>query len=536
MRKMIWNIEKPENNMDKILSYEKGSENRKKLEQEIKKIKKEPIEIPLIINGEEVRTDDVMEIRCPHDHNQVLARAHLAGEEELKQAIDAALDAHDQWADVNWYHRLGIFKNAATLLEGPKRFRNIAAIMMNQSKNTHEAEIDLAELVDFWNFNAYFTKQIYEGQPTQHPGEVNRLDWRPLEGFILAVPPFNFYSIGGNLPTAPAMVGNTTLWKPARAVALANYEIMKVLEQAGLPKGVINFVPFSSKHADVVLKHSSFAGLHFTGSYQTLTTIWKTIGQNVTKYRNFPRIVGETGGKDFIFMHHTADVEKTADRIIHGAFGYQGQKCSAASRAYIPQSKWDQVKNIIVEKANELTQGPVEKFDNFLGAVIDEEAFKKISLYIDEARESNDYTILAGGGYDKSKGWFIEPTIVQTTNPTAKLMTEEIFGPVITIYVYADDQFEETLKLCDESTPYGLTGSIMAQDRYAIVKAENMLRYTAGNFYINDKPTGAVVARQPFGGARNSGTNDKAGSYINLLRWLSPRNIKETQVLPTDWD
>jgi 1-pyrroline-5-carboxylate dehydrogenase len=408
--------------------------------------------------------------------------------------------------------------------------------MMNQSKNTHEAEIDLAELVDFWDFNAYFTKQIYEGQPSQYSGEFNRLDWRPLEGFILAVPPFNFYSIGGNLPTAPAMVGNTVLWKPARSVTFANYEIMKVLLQAGLPKGVINFVPFSSKHADVVLSHPLFAGLHFTGSYETLTTIWKTIGNHLTNYRNFPRIVGETGGKDFIFMHHSANIEKTADRIIHGAFGYQGQKCSAASRAYIPQSKWDQVRSRIVTKTNTLTQGPVDTFDNFLGAVIDKEAFTKIISYINEAKQSDDYTILTGGGYDDSKGWFIEPTIVQTSNPNGKLMTEEIFGPVITIYVYADNQFKETLKLCDTSTQYGLTGSIMAQDRYAIITAERTLRYTAGNFYINDKPTGAVVARQPFGGARSSGTNDKAGSYLNLLRWLSPRNIKETHVLPTDWD
>ena len=532
---MIWNIEKPENNMDKILHYNKGSEERKRLEHEIKTIKKQPVEIPLIINGKEVRTDTVIDIHSPHNHNVVLAKAHLAGKDELKLAIDAALDAHQKWADVNWYHRISIFKNAASLLQGPKRYRNIAAIMMNQSKNTHEAEIDLAELVDFWNFNAYFTKQIYEGQPNQFPGEFNRLDWRPLEGFILAVPPFNFYSIGGNLPTAPTMVGNTALWKPARSVTFANYEIMKVLNQAGLPKGVINFVPFSSKHANTVLKHPSFAGLHFTGSYETLITIWQTIGNNVTNYRNFPRIVGETGGKDFIFMHHTADVEKTADRIIHGAFGYQGQKCSAASRAYIPESKWNEIKNLIVNQTSDLTQGPVENFDTFLGAVIDKKAFSKITGYIEEAKSSNDYTILAGGKYDDSKGWFVEPTIVQTTNPTGKLMTDEIFGPVITIYVYADDQFEETLKLCDTSTPYGLTGSIMAKDRYAIVKAEQLLRYTAGNFYINDKPTGAVVGRQPFGGARNSGTNDKAGSYLNLLRWLSPRNIKETQILPTDW-
>ncbi|MEF8848950.1 MAG: L-glutamate gamma-semialdehyde dehydrogenase [Candidatus Thermoplasmatota archaeon] len=533
---MIWNIEKPENDMDKILTYEKGSSNREKLEKEIEKIKDEPIEIPLIINGEEIRTDDTIEIRSPHDKDIVLAKAHLAGKKELKKAIDAAMKAHQEWSKINWYHRIAIFKNAASLLQGPKRFRNIAAIMMNQSKNTYEAEIDLAELVDFWNFNSYFTKQIYEGQPNQHPGETNRLDWRPLEGFILAVPPFNFYSIGGNLPTAPAMVGNTVLWKPARVVSFANYEIMKVLQQAGIPDGVINFVPFSSKNADVVLKNPDFAGLHFTGSYKTLTTIWKTVGNNITKYKNFPRIVGETGGKDFIFMHHTADVDKTVDRIIHGAFGYQGQKCSAASRAYIPKSQWEQMKKMLIEKTEKLTQGSVEDFDNFLGAVIDEDAYKKITSYIDHAKKSEEYEILVGGEYDDQKGWFVKPTIVLTDNPEGKLITEEIFGPVVTVYVYADEDYEETLELCDKSTPYGLTGSIMAQDRYAIKTAESKLRYTAGNFYINDKPTGAVVARQPFGGARHSGTNDKAGFYLNLLRWLSPRNIKETQVLPTDWE
>lgn len=529
-------MEKPENNMNNIVKYEDGSNSKELLEKEIKHIKKEPIEIPLIIDGKEIRTNNTIDIYSPQDHRLILARAHLAGEEELKKAIDAALIAHEKWNDIDWYHRLAIFKNAASLLKGPKRFRNIAAIMINQSKNTHEAEIDLAELVDFWNFNAYFTKQIYEEQPSQYPGEVNRLDWRPLEGFILAIPPFNFYSIGGNLPTAPAIVGNTVLWKPARSVLFANFQIMNVLQQAGLPNGVINFVPFSSKNADVVLKHPSLAGLHFTGSYNTLTTIWNTISQNIINYKNFPRIVGETGGKDFIFMHNTANVEKTADRIILGAFGYQGQKCSAASRAYIPQSKWEDIKARLINKTNKLTQGPVETFDNYLGAVIDKEAFKKITSYIDEAKKSKEYSIITGGGYDDSKGWFIKPTIVQTTNPTSRLMTEEIFGPVITIYVYNDDQFEETLKLCDTSTPYGLTGSIMAQDRYAIVKAEKILRYSAGNFYINDKPTGAIVGRQPFGGARNSGTNDKAGSYLNLLRWLSPRNIKERQVLPADWE
>jgi 1-pyrroline-5-carboxylate dehydrogenase len=533
---MIWNIDTPENNIDEIRTYAKGSENHKKLMDEIHRIKKEPIEIPLIINGDEIRTDTVMDIHSPHDKNQVLAHVHLAGEKELEQAVDAALEAHQEWREIDWYHRISVFKNAARILEGPKRIRNIATILMNQSKNTYEAEIDLAELVDFWNFNAHFIRQIYEGQSKQFPGEINRLDWRPLEGFILAVPPFNFYSIGGNLPTAPAMVGNTVLWKPSKVVTLANYEIMNVLQQAGLPDGVINFVPFQSKHANSVIKHPDFAGLHFTGSYNTLTTIWKTVGENITNYRNFPRIVGETGGKDFIFMHNSADVDRTADRIIHGAFGYQGQKCSAVSRVYIPESKWEQIKKRLIEKTKKLTMGSVEDVDTFLGAVIDKEAYERIISYITQAKKSKDYTILAGGNFDDTKGWFIEPTLIQTTNPKGTLMTEEIFGPVLTIYVYPDDEYEETLKLCDTSTGYGLTGSIMAKDRYAIITAERILRYTAGNFYINDKPTGAVVARQPFGGARNSGTNDKSGSYLNLLRWLSPRNIKETQVLPTDWE
>ena len=534
---MIWPNEKPKNDVDTIPTYSSGTPEREKLLKEIEEIKRRsPVEIPLIINGKEVKTDKIFEVRCPHDKDLVLARAHLAEEDELKEAIDAALAAHEEWANTNWYHRHAVFKKAADLLSGPRRTKNTAAIMLNQSKNPFEAEIDLAELVDFWRFNTYYAAMIYGMQPDQFPGELNRLDWRPLEGFVLAVPPFNFYSIAGNLPTAPAIVGNVTLWKPSRSVIFSNYEIMKVLLEAGVPPGVINFVPFSSKHGDVVFDHPDFAGLHFTGSYETLVTLWNKIGSNLEKYRNFPRIVGETGGKDFTVVHESADPRGVAINIIRGGFGYQGQKCSALSRAYVPEGMWPTVKEIIVEELKQMTMGPTEDLNNYMGAIIDEAAFNKIKTYIDYAKEHPDeYEFISGGNYDSSKGWFVEPTVIRTTNPKGKLMTEEIFGPVVTVYVYPDGQYEETLKLCDETSPYGLTGCVFAKDRYAALKAEKVLRYSAGNFYINDKPTGAIVGRQPFGGARASGTNDKAGTFLNILRWMSPRAIKETSVLPTDW-
>ncbi|RMD94063.1 MAG: L-glutamate gamma-semialdehyde dehydrogenase [Calditrichaeota bacterium] len=533
---MIWPMAKPGNEMDVILKYSSGTPERKKLLDEIEKMKSSTEEIPLIIGGEEVRTNQTIEVKAPHDHQVVLARAHLAGEAELKKAIEAALSAHETWSQMDWYHRAAIFRKAADLLAGPERIRNIAAIMLNQSKTPFEAEIDLAELVDFWRFNAYYMKFIYEQQPDQSPGEMNRFDWRPLEGFVLAIPPFNFYSIGGNLPTAPALVGNVALWKPARSVIFANYEIMKVLIEAGLPAGVINFVPFSSKYSEAVLKHPDFAGLHFTGTYETLTTLWKTIGSNLENYKNFPRIVGETGGKDFIFVHNSADVRNVVVNIIRGGFEYQGQKCSAVSRVYIPESLWAPIKNMLLEELPRVTYGDISDLSHFMGAIITQEAYEKIVSYIEHAKANpKEYEIIYGGGYDSSKGWFVQPTIIQTTNPTGKLICEEIFGPVVTVYVYPDDKFDETLESCDTASGFGLTGSIFAQDREAIVKAERVLRYTAGNFYINDKPTGAIVARQPFGGARNSGTNDKAGSWLNLLRWLNPRTIKETTVPYTDW-
>ncbi len=533
---MSFNVERPVNDVNTIRSYAPNTPERARLEAEIAELRGAPVEIPLVIGGQEVRTGSVVEVRAPDDHGLVLARAHLAGPEELRQAAENAVAAREAWSRMAWPHRVAVFQRAATLLAGPRRTRNIAAIMLNQSKNPYEAEIDLAELVDFWNFNVYFARQIYEMQPNQFPGETNRFDWRPLEGFVLAIPPFNFYSIAGNLPTAPAMMGNVALWKPARAAIASNFEILRVLLEAGLPAGVINFVPFSSRDANVLLDHPDLAGIHFTGSYDTLVEIWKRVGGQVEKYRNFPRIVGETGGKDFIFMHPSADARGTALNLLRGAFEYQGQKCSACSRAYVPESRWPEVEAILRAELPKLGVGPVSDLKNLLGAVIDEAAFTRIQGYLDHARSHpKEYSFVVDGGVDRSRGWFVRPTIVRASEPKGRLMSEEIFGPVLTVYVYPDAQFEETLRLCDTTSPYALTGAVFAEDRAAVVKAEEMLRYSAGNFYVNDKPTGAVVARQPFGGARRSGTNDKAGSILNLLRWVSPRNIKETAVLPNDW-
>jgi len=533
---MIWNVERPVNDVNSIRSYAPNSTERSKLAEELAAMRQQTVEIPLVIGGKEVRTGHLVEVRTPDDHGVVLARAHMAGASELASSVDAALAAHETWAKMDWYHRIAVFQKAAALLAGPRRTRNIAAIMLNHSKNPYEAEIDLAELVDFWNFNAYFTRQIYEMQPNQYPGETNRFDWRPLEGFVLAIPPFNFYSIAGNLPTAPAMVGNVALWKPARSVVFSNYEIFKVLLEAGLPAGVINFVPFPSKEANVLLDHPALAGVHFTGSYDTLVQIWKRVGANLEKYRNFPRIVGETGGKDFIFMHPSADVRGTVVNLLRGAFEYQGQKCSACSRAYIPESRWPEVEKLLRQEVPKVPMGRVDGLGNLMGAIIDEAAFKNIATYIDYAHQHPDeYSFVVGGECDGSKGWFVSPTVIRSARPQGKLISEEIFGPVLTVYVYPDAKYEETLRLCDTTSPYALTGAVFAHDAKAVTLAEETLRWSAGNFYINDKPTGAIVARQPFGGARRSGTNDKAGSILNMLRWLSPRNIKETAVLPDEW-
>lgn len=533
---MIWNVERPVNDVNTIRSYAPNSAERRKLQDELAALRKTTVEIPLVIDGKEVRTGNLVEVRCPDDHSVLLARAHVAGKSELERAVESALAAHHTWAAMDWYHRIAVFQKAAAILAGPRRTRNIAAIMLNHSKNPYEAEIDLAELVDFWNFNAYFTRQIYEMQPGQYPGETNRFDWRPLEGFVLAIPPFNFYSIAGNLPTAPAMVGNVALWKPARSVIFSNYEIYKVLLEAGLPPGVINFVPFPSKEAPALLDHPALAGVHFTGSYDTLVQIWKRVGSNLEKYRNFPRIVGETGGKDFIFMHSSADVRATVVNLIRGAFEYQGQKCSACSRAYIPESKWPQVERLLKEEVPKVPMGRIDGLESLMGAIIDQPAFDNVVRYLEYAKgHPEEYTFVVGGEYDGSKGWFVRPTVIRTNDPQGKLISEEIFGPVLTVYVYPDSKYGETLELCDATSPYGLTGAVFSRDVYATTLAEARLRWSAGNFYINDKPTGAIVARQPFGGARRSGTNDKAGSILNVLRWLSPRNIKETEVLPDDW-
>ncbi|MEF8874227.1 MAG: L-glutamate gamma-semialdehyde dehydrogenase [Candidatus Thermoplasmatota archaeon] len=532
---MLWSIEKPENEMERLVDYSPGSEEREELKKELDKIKEETVELPVVIDGDEIKTGNIEKIRCPHDHDDVLGRVHLAREEELEMAVEAAEEAHEDWTRMNWYHRAAVFRKAADLLAGPRRFENIAAIIMNQSKNPYEAEIDLAELVDFWRLNAYYMRFIYEQQPDQIEGEMNRLDWRPLEGFVLAISPFNFYSIAGNLPASPAIVGNTVIWKPSLNVSFSNYQIMKVWMEAGLEEGVINFVPFPSDISETLTEHPDLAGLNFTGSYDTLTYLWKVINSNIKNYRNFPRIVGEAGGKDFIFIHKSADVNNVAVNMIRGSFGYQGQKCSASSRVYCPESKWDEVEEILDKEISEIKCGPVDDLRSYMGAVIDEAAFKKIVSYIEYAEENESYQILYGGGYDSTDGWFIEPTVVKTDEPKGKLMTEEIFGPVLPIYVYPDGDFEETLRLCDQTSPYALTGSIFAKDSEAIHLAEEILRYSAGNFYINDKPTGAVVGRQPFGGSRASGTNDKAGYWTHLLRWLSPRSIKETILPAEDW-
>ena len=532
----VQRMEKPTNDVDTIRSYAAGAPERAALVEELAALKGRTERVPLIINGQPVFTEHTYDIRCPQDHGLLLAQVSLAGEKEIQQAIVSALAAQRAWAALDGEERAAIFLRAADLLAGPRRLENLAAIMLNQSKTVFEAEIDLAELVDFWRFNVYYMQSLYAQQPDQAPGEHNRFDWRPLEGFILAVPPFNFYSIGGNLATAPALVGNVALWKPSRSVALANYRIMQVLLEAGLPPGVVNFVPFESRHSEIVLGHPDFAGLHFTGSYETLLALWQGIARHLGGYRNFPRIVGETGGKDFIMVHPSADLEAVVANTIRGAFEYQGQKCSAASRLFAPQSLWPALRDRLLSELAKVKVGPVDDFGVFLGALISEEAFDKVASYIDHARRHPEtYEVLRGGVCDAAKGWFVSPALILSNDPEGKLMTEEIFGPVLTVYVYADSDWEETLRLCDRSTPYGLTGAIFAEDREASAQAEAALRFAAGNFYINDKPTGATVGRQPFGGARRSGTNDKAGSWVNIARWLSPRTVKENLNPTRDW-
>jgi 1-pyrroline-5-carboxylate dehydrogenase len=529
----VFRVPQPTN--EPIRGYAPSSPEKRSLKAKLAEMRGREIEIPLIIGGEEVRTGKLGTCIVPHNHTHVLARYHKAGKAEVERAIAAAREAHVGWSRMPWYDRAAIFLRAAELLAGPFRDEANAATMLGQSKTVLQAEIDSAcELIDFWRFNPHFMQKVYEDQPISSPGVWNRVEYRALEGFVFAVTPFNFTSIGGNLPTSPAMMGNTVLWKPASTAVYSAYAIMRVLMAAGLPPGVINLVVGSGGEVgDPVLASSELAGIHFTGSTVVFQQMWKTVGANIESYRSYPRIVGETGGKDFVFAHASADVDALATALVRGSFEYQGQKCSAASRAYIPKSLWPKVKKALLSQIVEIRMGDVEDFTNFMGAVIDKNAFGVIKSYIEVAKKSPEAEIIAGGTCDDKVGYFIEPTVVLTTNPKFKLMQEEIFGPVLTIFVYEDGDLDKALEQCDTGSPYALTGSVFANDRQAILKVADRLQGAAGNFYINDKPTGAVVGQQPFGGARASGTNDKAGSMWNLIRWASPRAIKETFVPPT---
>jgi len=532
----IFKLEKPKN--EPVLSYAPGSKEKNELKEKLKELKSQVIDIPLIIGGKEIRTGDTGDCVLPHEHGTKIGVYHKAGEKEVKMAIEAAKKAYKEWSQMPWEHRASIFMRAAELLSTSWRSILNAACMHCQSKTVFQAEIDSAcELIDFFRFNTYYMRRIYEDQPDSVMPAYNRVEYRPLEGFIFAVTPFNFASIAGNLPSSPAMMGNVVLWKPASSAVYTAYWIMKLFQEAGLPDGVINFIPGSgSKLGDMILRHPELAGIHFTGSTNTFQTMWRIVGENIKNYKSYPRIVGETGGKDFIVVHPSANKKATLTAIIRGAFEYQGQKCSAASRIYLPESWWNSsFKDELVQETENIKMGSPEDFTNFMTAVIDKPAFDSIVSYIEYAKSSGEAEVVAGGEYDDSKGYFIRPTIILTTNPKFKTMVEEIFGPVVTIYVYKDNEYEQVLNLCNETSPYGLTGSIFALDRKAIILAEKILTHAAGNFYINDKPTGAVVGQQPFGGTRASGTNDKAGSYLNLIRWTSPRAIKENLNPPEDY-
>ena len=535
MNNAIYNFREPKN--EPVLSYKPCSEERILLEEELEKQKNQIIDIPLIIGGKEMRSGKTGKLVMPSDHHHVLATYHMATEKEVSLAIDAALDAKCEWMTLSWMERAAIMAKAAELISKKYRFTINAATMLGQGKNVLQAEIDSAcEVIDYLRFNIYFASLIYQEQPISESENINRLEYRPLEGFVYTVTPFNFTAIASNLSTSVALMGNTTVWKPATTSLLSNYYLMKILEEAGIPSGVINFIPGKgSLISNVVLKHKDLAGIHFTGSNSTFNSLWKQVSDNLSVYKSYPKLVGETGGKDFIFAHKSANPLELATAIVSGSFEYQGQKCSAASRAYIPESVWTDTKRHILKMVSEIKIGDVCDFRNYVNAVIDESAFDKVMSFIDKAKLSGDAEIITGGKGDKSTGYFIEPTVIVTENPHFFTMEEEIFGPVMTIYVYNDDKFDETLTLCDETSPYGLTGAIFSSDKYAMIKACRALRYAAGNFYINDKPTGAMVGQQPFGGARASGTNDKAGSHLNLLRWVSPRTIKETLIPATDF-
>jgi 1-pyrroline-5-carboxylate dehydrogenase len=522
-----------------VLGYLPGSPERSSLEKELDRQLSEVLEIPCIINGEEVWTNNIVEQVVPHNHSHVLARVHLAGPNEIKAAIESNLEAHKTWSVMSWQSRVAIFLKSAELLAGPRRAEINASTMLNQSKTCHQAEIDAAcELIDFWRFNADYVRQIYEDlQPPVSPSSMwNSSEVRPLEGFVFSVTPFNFSSIAANLPSSVVMMGNVSIWKPSRNSYVSNYRLMRLMMDAGLPPGVINFVPGrASEVGDICLSHQMLAGIHFTGSTAVFRKMWRDIANNLENLRSYPRIVGETGGKDFIVAHPDCDRQALLVALLRGAFEFQGQKCSAASRAYVPQSVWDAIKDDYIREVESLKQGDVRDFSNFISAVIDRKAFDSITGYIDRAKADAGCTIVTGGTYDDSTGYFIRPTTILCEDPHYESMSEEIFGPVLSIHVYPDNQFEQILTTCDQTSEYALTGSIFATDRRHIETAMNALRYSAGNFYINDKPTGAVVGQQPFGGARGSGTNDKAGSPLNLLRWVSPRSIKETFAPPHDW-
>ena len=535
MNNAIYNFREPGN--EPVLSYKPGSEERILLEEELVVQKNTIIDIPLIIGGKEIRTGNTGNVVMPSDRKHILATYSKAGAKEVTLAIEAALHAKDEWMNLSWMERAAIMAKAAELISKKYRYRINAATMLGQGKNVMQAEIDSAcEVIDYLRFNNFFASLVYMEQPRSENETINRIEYRPLEGFVYTVTPFNFTAIASNLNTSVALMGNTTVWKPATTSLLSNYYLMKILEEAGLPAGVMNFIPGSgSLISSVVLNHKELTGIHFTGSNTTFNTLWKQVADNLSTYRSYPKIVGETGGKDFIFAHRSANPQELATAIVRGAFEYQGQKCSAASRAYIPASLWEITKQHILRMISEIKTGDVTDFKNFVNAVIDEESYDRIMSYINQVKTAPDAKIIAGGEGDKSKGYFINPTVIVTGNPHFFTMEEEIFGPVMTIYVYEDDKFDETLRLCDETSPFGLTGSIFSNDKYEMIKACRALRYAAGNFYINDKPTGAMVGQQPFGGARASGTNDKAGSYLNLLRWVSPRTIKETLIPATDF-
>jgi 1-pyrroline-5-carboxylate dehydrogenase len=532
---MSYRVPSPVN--EPIRSYAPGTAERQTLKNKLAAMSAEKIEIPLVIGGKEVRTGDTGTQVMPHRHGHVIATWHKAGAKEVEQAVKASLEARREWTSWSFEDRVSVFLRAAEMLSATSWKETInAATMLNQSKTVHQSEIDaVCESIDFLRFNAHFAQEIYDHQPVNSLGMWNRLDYRPLEGFIYTVTPFNFTSIGTNLASAPAMMGNTVIWKPASSTVYSNYYVFKLFEAAGLPPGVINFVPGNAgPTSDVLLNDPSLAGIHFTGSTEVFQSMWRTVGENIAKYKTYPRLVGETGGKDFILAHASADGDALITAIVRGGFEYQGQKCSAASRIYIADNVWKRIKDKLVETTNSLPIGDVADFRNFMGAVIDRSSFKKLSGYIEDARKSDDAQIIAGGKTDDSVGYFVKPTLIQVRRPDYRTMCEELFGPVVTLYVYPENQWDDILSIVDKTSPYALTGGVFATDRKAIADAHRALRFAAGNFYVNDKPTGAVVGQQPFGGSRASGTNDKAGSMLNLLRWVSARTIKENFIPPTD--